>query len=470
MKNYNFFLFFHTPTSKSMSDEEDSSGGGMGGELSPQLQQLQQPNAKRMKKVNRKPPSDARQQKFKPFIPAAYEMVQDPQNSDAIRFSEDGTQVEIIDIAKFSDVVLPKFFKHKNLSSFIRQLNMYGFIKCDAVGQAKHTFQHEYFQRDHRDLIAKIERKSVKAKKNEHATTGEDDMDIVEHTKHEAHAAAEDLKALKQIQLAHEERIRLLEQENTHLTEENERIRSAIVQVKGAQTAMTDRLRQLFLYFLRFYVRDGQISESDLKTLMNGGTVPGLGGMLEAEQQRVVNSFLQLQNGTLPSNDLMTASAVAPVQEAMMTTTTSSNNPYQLSSGPSITRLGSDDDYSRLFLGEEDEMGNVMLGRSHSLASNASMLTGKMHSFDSNKHPQYQSFSKDLGEHMERNEDAMKRIDTLTTALAMHHQQNSSNVAADSGNALLNADGALDFENFDENGEDDDDDDDDDEEEALTRS
>ena len=86
------------------------------------------PSSKRQK-VNHKPPPDALQHKFKPFVQAAYDMVSNPANSGAVRFNHDGTAVEIIDVSAFSDKVLPRYFKHKNISSFIRQMNMYGFEK-----------------------------------------------------------------------------------------------------------------------------------------------------------------------------------------------------------------------------------------------------------------------------------------------------------------------------------------------------
>lgn len=74
------------------------------------------------------PPSDALQTKLKPFVYAAYEMVTNNEGP-YIGFSIDGNALEIRDVTLFSEKILPKYFKHKNISSFIRQLNMYGFEK-----------------------------------------------------------------------------------------------------------------------------------------------------------------------------------------------------------------------------------------------------------------------------------------------------------------------------------------------------
>lgn len=104
----------HPDDDRAHHGSSSSSGGG-------------QP-AKRQK-VNHKPPPDALQHKFKPFVQAAFDMVSNPANNHAVRFSDDGASVEIIDVSAFSDKVLPRYFKHKNISSFIRQMNMYGFEK-----------------------------------------------------------------------------------------------------------------------------------------------------------------------------------------------------------------------------------------------------------------------------------------------------------------------------------------------------
>lgn len=50
-----------------------------------------------------------------------------PENEPAIGFAADGVSLEIRNTEDLSTIVLPKHFKHRNVSSFIRQLNNYGF-------------------------------------------------------------------------------------------------------------------------------------------------------------------------------------------------------------------------------------------------------------------------------------------------------------------------------------------------------
>mmetsp|Transcript_1194 Transcript_1194/g.1296 ORF Transcript_1194/g.1296 Transcript_1194/m.1296 type:complete len:280 (-) Transcript_1194:169-1008(-) len=91
------------------------------------------------------------------FLRKTYEILQSNEFGDLICWSEDGRAVVIKQPAEFALQVLPKYFKHSNLSSYIRQLNMYNFRKKKTSNLE--CFVHDCFQKDRKDLLAKIKRK-----------------------------------------------------------------------------------------------------------------------------------------------------------------------------------------------------------------------------------------------------------------------------------------------------------------------
>lgn len=66
-------------------------------------------------------------------------------------------------------------FKTSNISSFVRQLNLYGFRKvtshlqdplCNSSNPYMHEYMHDYFQFRRPELLNKITRKALNMKKN----------------------------------------------------------------------------------------------------------------------------------------------------------------------------------------------------------------------------------------------------------------------------------------------------------------
>ncbi|SAM06716.1 hypothetical protein [Absidia glauca] len=101
------------------------------------------------------------------FISKLFGMVNDIVTQDLIGWSSEGDKFCVHDVRKFSQSVLPQYFKHSNWASFVRQLNMYGFHKVnDRLNTPKDQhaceFHHPLFYQSGRNIIRKIRRNSNK--------------------------------------------------------------------------------------------------------------------------------------------------------------------------------------------------------------------------------------------------------------------------------------------------------------------
>ncbi|KAI8001263.1 Heat stress transcription factor A-4a [Camellia lanceoleosa] len=91
-----------------------------------------------------------------PFLLKTYEMVDDHCSDSVVSWSQGNKSFVVWNPAEFARDLLPRFFKHNNFSSFIRQLNTYGFRKIDPE---QWEFANEDFIRGQPQLLKNIHRR-----------------------------------------------------------------------------------------------------------------------------------------------------------------------------------------------------------------------------------------------------------------------------------------------------------------------
>ncbi|XP_024596889.1 heat shock factor protein 1 isoform X5 [Neophocaena asiaeorientalis asiaeorientalis] len=105
------------------------------------------------------------------FLTKLWTLVSDPDTDALICWSPSGNSFHVLDQGQFAKEVLPKYFKHSNMASFVRQLNMYGFRKVVHIEQGglvkperdDTEFQHPCFLRGQEQLLENIKRKVTSA-------------------------------------------------------------------------------------------------------------------------------------------------------------------------------------------------------------------------------------------------------------------------------------------------------------------
>ncbi|CAF2131948.1 unnamed protein product [Rotaria magnacalcarata] len=211
------------------------------------------------------------------FLAKLWALVNDRSCDDLIAWDPSGGSFHVFDQSRFAREILPRYFKHNNFASFIRQLNMYGFRKISTIEhgslKSEHDdieFAHPNFIRGHDTLLELIKRR---APDNQQKIT-------IQPTKTEISSAAAssststspsssalvsthyaDTKSTRSIELSHLlDDVRNLQTKQTsltdklfHMQDENQalwREMSILKQKHSKQQQIVSKLMEFLLHFL----------------------------------------------------------------------------------------------------------------------------------------------------------------------------------------------------------------------------
>ncbi|XP_051138042.1 heat stress transcription factor A-1b [Andrographis paniculata] len=178
-----------------------------------------------------------------PFLSKTFDMVEDPSTDAVVSWGKTNNTFVVWDVPLFARDLLPKHFKHNNFSSFVRQLNTYGFRKVDPD---RWEFANEGFLRGNKHLL-----KSINRRKPSHAPQSLPPM-----TQADSPSVASCARAHEVGDLGIEEEVDRLKRDKNNLMQELVRLRQQRqstdhqLQTVGQRVHMMEQRQQQMMSFL----------------------------------------------------------------------------------------------------------------------------------------------------------------------------------------------------------------------------
>ena len=198
-----------------------------------------------------------------PFINSLWSMVNNSKNHAHIHWANKGKSVKVEKPHLFAEKVVPLYFKHKNIPSFVRQLNLYGFKKTRQDPNLL-EFQHEFFRKGKPDDLKKCTRKRKPDKKQKQKGTSSSSSSSLSSgkgaTPSDFAAQREDLdKLIKDMAAVHQHqsilsnKVAQLQQQNAELTQQNQHLEAQAVDSAQSQKQNKRKLEQTFHFMVQLY-------------------------------------------------------------------------------------------------------------------------------------------------------------------------------------------------------------------------
>ncbi|RLN82229.1 hypothetical protein BBJ28_00018311 [Nothophytophthora sp. Chile5] len=188
------------------------------------------------------------------FLSKTFEIFSMPEFANVCGWNTTGDTIIVLQLEAFVAMVLPRFFKHRNFPSFVRQLNLYGFHKT-VLDSKRLEFQHPYFKRDRPDLLHHIKRK-VSSGTNHHQQQLVNTS--IQNSRLDAHREISDtllreMKELHQRSDAMEKRLRELEVDNAIVRSDNLKLWKHLETAKDKQLIMQEKMKKIMWILFQIY-------------------------------------------------------------------------------------------------------------------------------------------------------------------------------------------------------------------------